>query len=67
MAPLHVLRACAFTLIAAFPVAAALAAAGGSKGASADATGGNQRMDTGSALVQLGGEPLATEIGRAHV
>ena len=62
MAPLHVLRACAFALIAAFPVATALAAAGGSKGASAgDATGGNQRMDTGSALVQLAGEPLATD------
>jgi len=43
-------------------VATALAAAGGSKGASAgDATGGSQRMDTGSALVQLGGEPLATD------
>src|SRR5437879_2216454 len=48
MAPL--LRACAFALIAAFPLATALAAAGGS-----------QRMDTGSALVQLGGEPLATD------
>src|SRR5260221_6526950 len=50
MAPLHLLRACAFALIAAFPVATALAAAGGS-----------QRMDTGSALVQLDGEPLATD------
>ena len=48
-------------MIAVFPVAAALAAAGGSKGASGDATGGSQRMDTGSALVQLGGEPLATD------
>src|SRR5437773_4841741 len=55
MAPLRMLGACVFALMAAFPVAAA---GGGSKGASAgDATGGNQRMDTGSALVQLGGEP----------
>src|SRR5882672_9903489 len=62
MAPLHGLRVCAFALIVAFPVATALAAAGGSKGASAgDVTGGSQRMDTGSALVQLGGEPLATD------
>src|SRR5258706_10435297 len=61
MAPLHGLRACALALIVAFPVATALAAAGG-KGASAgDATSGNQRMDTGSALVQLDGEPLATD------
>src|SRR5882762_3949463 len=61
MAPLHILGALAFALMAAFPVASALAA-GGSKGASAgDATGGSQRMDTGSALVQLGGEPLATD------
>ena len=58
MAPLRMLGACAFALIAAFPVAAA----GGSKGASSDATGGSQRMDTGSALVQLGGEPLATDV-----
>ena len=57
MAPLRMLGACAFALIAAFSVAAA----GGSKGASSDATGGSQRMDTGSALVQLGGEPLATD------
>jgi len=38
--------------MAAFPVASALAAAGGS----------SQRMDNGSALVQLDGEPLATDI-----
>jgi len=63
MAPLRVLGALAFALMAAFPAASALAAAGGSKGASAgDATGGSQRMDTGSALVQLDGEPLATDI-----
>src|SRR6266704_3536434 len=63
MAPLRMLGAFAFALMAAFPVASALAAAGGSKGASAgDATGGSQRMDTGSALVQLEGEPLATDI-----
>src|SRR6266705_5727935 len=63
MAPLRMLGAFAFALMAAFPVASALAAAGGSKAASAgDATGGSQRMDTGSALVQLDGEPLATDI-----
>ena len=64
MAPLlHALGACAFVLMAAFPVATALAAAGGGKGASAgDATGSSQRMDTGSALVQLEGDPLATDI-----
>ena len=63
MAPLRVLGALAFALMAAFPAASALAAVGGSNGASAgDATGGSQRMDTGSALVQLNGEPLATDV-----
>jgi subtilisin family serine protease len=61
MAPLHVLGACAFALAAAFPVATALAAAGGNKAAS-DATGSSQRVDSGSALVQFYGEPLATDI-----
>ncbi len=63
MAPLHMLAACAFALMTAFPVASALAAAGGNQAASAgDATGSSQRMDSGSALVQLDGEPLATDI-----
>src|SRR6266436_7034617 len=57
MAPLRMLGACAFALMAAFPAAAA----GGNRANAGDATGNSQRMDTGSALVQLGGEPLATD------
>jgi len=62
MAPLHILGALAFALMAAFPVASALAAAGGKAASAGDATGSSQRMDTGSALVQLEGEPLATDV-----